>query len=134
MTLGWRDAMTTALYGPAGFFTGSAPAAHFRTSVHASPQFAGAVMRLIERVDRALGEPERLDVVDVGAGRGELLTALAALVRPELAARIRLTAVEVADRPAGLAPDVAWRRNLPDEVAGVLLATEWLDNVPLDVA
>jgi SAM-dependent MidA family methyltransferase len=134
MGIGWREAMTNALYGPAGFFTGSAPAAHFRTSVHASPLFAGALMRLIERTDHALGEPERLDVVDVGAGRGELLATLATLMPDALAGRVRLTAVEVADRPAGLSADVTWRPDLPDEVVGVLVATEWLDNVPVDVA
>ena len=34
-----------------GFFVREAPAAHFRTSVHASPLFAVAVARLLRRVD-----------------------------------------------------------------------------------
>ncbi len=72
--------MGQALYGPGGFFvSGSGPADHFRTSVHASPAFAAALLRLLEQVDAALGHPERLDVVDVGAGRGELLRTLATL-------------------------------------------------------
>lgn len=132
--------MTGALYGPDGFFTRAAegPADHFRTSVHASPLFAGALLRLIRQVDAALGRPARLDVVDVGAGRGELLAALRALLSADpaggLTGRIRFTGVEVAARPAGLPGDIAWRRYVPEQVTGVLLANEWLDNVPLDVA
>ncbi|MEU4566381.1 SAM-dependent methyltransferase [Micromonospora sp. NPDC023956] len=181
MDTGWRAAMTTALYGPDGFFVaGTGPATHFRTSVHASPVFGAALLRLVGAVDTALGHPDRLDVVDVGAGRGELLTTLARLAAgpatgglasrtdqagrrtreadhhadqtgrhpdragggpadgagppPPLADRLRLTAVEVAPRPAGLSPAVDWRDRPPDGITGLLLATEWLDNVPLDVA
>jgi SAM-dependent MidA family methyltransferase len=131
MGIGWRVAMASALYGSDGFFVRGAPANHFRTSVHASPLFAGALAGLITRVDEALGHPPRLDVVDVGAGRGELLAALHALLPPE---RIRYTGVEVAPRPTGLDPPVRWQRTVPEDVVGVLIATEWLDNVPLDVA
>ncbi|MGC4762730.1 hypothetical protein ACLQ20_07730, partial [Micromonospora sp. DT46] len=75
----WRDAMERSLYGPGGFFvSGSGPAGHFRTSVHASPAFADALLRLVQQVDAALGHPADLRVVDVGAGRGELLRALSA--------------------------------------------------------
>jgi SAM-dependent MidA family methyltransferase len=125
--------MRAALYGSDGFFVRGAagPADHFRTSVHASPLFAGALARLIDRVDERLGRPARFDVVDVGAGRGELLSALRALLPDR---RMRFTAVEVAGRPAGLDSGVRWRAGVPDAVTGVLLATEWLDNVPVDVA
>ncbi len=124
--------MQTGLYGPGGFFVRAdgGPADHFRTSVHASPLFAGALLRLIERVDAALGRPPAFDLVDVGAGRGELLSAL----RPLLPERVRLTAVEVAPRPAQLPGGIAWRREVPDDIVGLLIATEWLDNVPLDIA
>src|SRR4029453_6419057 len=133
MVIGWRAAMQTALYGPAGFFTGTGagPAGHFRTSVHASPLFAGALVRLIRQVDEALGQPAEFDVGDVGAGRGELLTALPARLDP---AGVRLTGVEVGPRPAGLPSEIGWRRDVPANVEGLLVATEWLDNVPLDVA
>src|SRR4051812_13752145 len=126
--------MRSGLYGPDGFFVRGtdAPAGHFRTSVHASPLFAGALLRLIERVDAALGRPAAFDLVDVGAGRGELLTTLVTMLPAGLAGRVRLTAVEVAPRPEPLDPRIAWRRDVPDAVTGLLLATEWLDNVPLD--
>ncbi|HEX6501228.1 MAG TPA: SAM-dependent methyltransferase [Micromonosporaceae bacterium] len=127
--------MATALYGPDGLFTGArgAPVDHFRTSVHASPLFAAAIGRLLRRLDAALGEPPVLDVVDVGAGRGELLTALLGGLAPDLADRVRLTAVEVAPRPADLPEAIRWSATLPRPVTGLLVATEWLDNVPVDV-
>ncbi|MGW3604398.1 SAM-dependent methyltransferase [Micromonospora sp. NPDC005161] len=188
MSMLWRDAMSQALYGPDGFFVaGTGPADHFRTSVHASPAFASALLRLIAEVDTALGHPSRLDVVDVGAGRGELLHALHGLVafegavglavgvsgeptrsgrsglippragspetltptaavrpsgdepsavtiRPSLAERVRFTAVELAPRPEHLPGEIEWVSEIPAAINGVLLATEWLDNVPLDVA
>src|SRR3569833_2197257 len=101
--MGWRQAMADALYGPGGFFVRDdpGPAGHFRTSVHASPLFAGAVGRLLTRIDEALGRPERFDVVDVGAGRGELLGTLRSVFGGEFAARVRLDGVELAPRPVG---------------------------------
>lgn len=128
--------MREALYGPTGFFVrdDAGPAAHFRTSVHVSPLFARALLRLLDRLDQALGRPDPIDVVDVGAGRGELLTQLRALAPPSLARRLRLTAVELAPRPPALAADIAWRAEVPRGLTGLLVANEWLDNVPLDVA
>ncbi|MEH0969780.1 SAM-dependent methyltransferase [Micromonospora sp. CPCC 205546] len=157
MPIRWREAMDRALYGPGGFFvSGSGPAGHFRTSVHASPAFADALSRLVERVDAALDHPRDLRVVDVGAGRGELLRGLSAALGTgsaasspapgsppvatasrtpvPLAARVRLTAVEKAARPVGLAEEIEWVDEIPAGITGLLVATEWLDNVPLDVA
>lgn len=108
--------MQAALYGPEGFFVRSSPAAHFATSAQ-SPLFARAVAALVALVDEQLGRPDPLDVVDIGAGGGELLANL----EPLLPARARLTPVEFGDP-------------LPERVEGLLLATEWLDNVPLDLA
>ncbi|WP_433345149.1 SAM-dependent methyltransferase [Micromonospora sp. CA-111912] len=168
MPVRWRDAMSLALYGPGGFFvSGPGPAGHFRTSVHASQAFAAALFRLVSRLDADLGFPDPFDVVDVGAGHGELLLALAGLAgaaeagddtagsavggarestpaagrpspaRPSpvpLAHRVRLTAVEKAPRPDGLPADIGWVDEIPDRITGLLVATEWLDNVPLDLA
>ncbi|MGW5666827.1 SAM-dependent methyltransferase [Micromonospora sp. NPDC003776] len=175
--------MDRALYGPDGFFvTGAGPAAHFRTSVHASPVFSSCLSRLLARLDRELGHPARFDVVDVGAGQGELLRSLSvavgvsgeptrsgrsglippragspetlpttAAVRPSpftdsasagnpaaapvpLADRVRLTAVERAPRPEDLPAEIHWTSEIPQGITGLLVATEWLDNVPLDLA
>jgi SAM-dependent MidA family methyltransferase len=131
----WRVAMERALYGPGGFFVADAgPAAHFRTSVHASPLFAAAILRLAVAVDSALGHPARLDLVDVGAGRGELLAALLEAAPAGLRERLAPCGVELAPRPARLDSRIAWSDRMPTPVRGLLLATEWLDNVPLDLA
>jgi SAM-dependent MidA family methyltransferase len=101
--------------------------------VHASPLFAGAVARLLCRVDEALGRPARLAFVDMAAGRGELVTGVLAALPVEVAARARGYAVEVADRPAGLDHRIEWLSEPPQGVTGLLFANEWLDNVPVDV-
>lgn len=132
---GWRAAAEAALYGPDGFYRRpEGPAGHFRTSVHASPLFAGAVARLLCRVDEALGRPASLDLVDMAAGRGELVTGVLAALPAEVAARTRAYAVEVADRPETLDPRIEWLPEPPRGVHGLLFANEWLDNVPLEVA
>jgi SAM-dependent MidA family methyltransferase len=122
--LPWRQAWFDALYGPDGFFLREAPAAHFRTSVGATPLFASAVRRLAGLVDDALGRPDPFDLVDVGAGRGELLSAL-----PDVPARWRLTGVDLAADPE---VGVRWLSDVPP-VEGLLFANEWLDDVPLDI-
>ncbi len=138
--MSWREAMQQALYGLdeqqgiRGFYRQAAgPAAHFRTSVHASPLLATAFLRLIERLDALLGSPQRFDVVDVGAGRGELLLHIAEQAEPPLRARLALTAVEQAERPHGLPEWINWRDDIPP-TAGIIIANEWLDNVPFDIA
>ncbi|WP_120321564.1 SAM-dependent methyltransferase [Catellatospora citrea] len=151
--------MRTALYGPDGFFVRERPADHFRTSAQ-SPHFARAIAMLVADVDRALGSPEVFDLVDMGAGRGELLHGVLAALDAPLRARVRAVAVEVSarahdapespgvavgldgtdlGRDPGPAADAAvhsvmWRTDLPRGLTGLLLATEWLDNVPLDLA
>ncbi|MFD7642254.1 SAM-dependent methyltransferase [Kitasatospora sp. NPDC059795] len=132
----WRPAIEHALYRPDGGFyrRPEGPAGHFRTSVHASARFAGAVARLLAGVDAALGSPDRLAFVDVGAGRGELTVAVRAALPAGLRDRVAFHAVELADRPADLPPDIAWGPDLPTGVSGLLFANEWLDNVPLDIA
>jgi SAM-dependent MidA family methyltransferase len=140
----WRSAMADALYGPTGFFTrpapggeqGTGPTGHFRTSAHASPLFATAMLRLVAAADEALGRPDPLDVLDIGAGGGHLLRRLALLAPAYLRRRLRLAAVELAPPPADLPAEIAWSARMPDtgSLSGVVMATEWLDNVPLDVA
>jgi SAM-dependent MidA family methyltransferase len=125
----------SALYGPEGFYRRpEGPAGHFRTSVHASALFAGAVARLLCRVDEALDRPAALDFVDLAAGRGELVTGVLAALPAEVAARVRAYGVEIADRPEGLDPRVEWLAEPPKGITGLLFANEWLDNVPVEVA
>jgi SAM-dependent MidA family methyltransferase len=134
--LTWSEATKSALYGHGGFYQRpEGPAAHFRTSVHASAYFARAVLALLAAVDAELGHPARLDLVDMGAGRGELLLAVQALLvaQPDLAGRVKLHAVELAERPPGLPDTIAWTDDLPESSVGLVVANEWLDNIPVDV-
>ncbi|MFD8662709.1 SAM-dependent methyltransferase [Streptomyces globisporus] len=129
---GWREAAQAALYGDEGFYRSpEGPAGHFRTSVHASPLFATAVARLLTGVAREL-DTGTVALVDVGAGRGELLTGVLAALPEGL--DVTPYAVEVAARPPGLDPRIEWCAQPPAGVAGLLFANEWLDNVPVEVA
>ncbi|MFF5570562.1 MULTISPECIES: SAM-dependent methyltransferase [Streptomyces] len=132
---GWRAAAQDALYAPGGFYRrAEGPAGHFRTSVHATPLFAGAVARLLCRVDEALGRPAVLDFVDMAAGRGELAGGVLAALPAGVAARTRVCAVEIAERPTELDHRIEWLAEPPPGTTGLLFANEWLDNVPVEVA
>ncbi len=132
--LPWRTAWQVALYGPAGVYRSAAgPAGHFTTSTQGP---LGAV--LAEALGRLADREGARHVVDVGAGRGELLTALHG-IRPDL----RLTGTDVVDRPAALPEPVGWLVSPggPDLPGGLhdlddvlVLAHEWLDVVPCTVA
>lgn len=129
----WRDAWHEALYGPDGFYRhAEGPAGHFTTSTH------GPLGTVLAQALGALADREgATHVVDVGCGRGELLAHLHA-ARPDL----RLTGVDVVDRPPTLPEDVAWLRSpggasLPDGLRDLqdvlVVAHEWLDVVPCTV-
>jgi SAM-dependent MidA family methyltransferase len=106
MTETFREAWQRALYGPDGFYRRERPAAHFRTSVHVSPLFGQAIARLA-------GELGLAEIVDVGAGSGELGEVL---------------------RSAGLSVlDIELDDQLPDRLTGLVIANEWLDNVPCEL-
>ncbi|MGI5285512.1 SAM-dependent methyltransferase [Nonomuraea polychroma] len=134
MWLTWRAATERALYGEKGFYLRERPSGHFRTSVSASAAFADAVLALLRQVDAELGEPEELDLVDIGAGEGALMTGVLAAAEPALRDRLRVTAVDLSPRPHGLPEQITWRKGLPDRISGLAIANEWLDNIPLDVA
>ena len=103
----FRQAWDHALYGPEGFYRRERPAAHFRTSVHASGLFGQAVARLAHAVDAS-------QVVDIAAGSGELGDVL------------RAEGLEVLD--------IELDDALPDRLTGLVIANEWLDNVPCELA
>lgn len=110
----WREATAEALYGACGFYRRpEGPAGHFRTSVHASDLYAAALATLAR--DAGLRT-----LVDVGAGRGELAAAWAR-VAPDL---------EVVSVETG---HPAFVGEVPDGVEALVVANEWLDNVPVDV-
>lgn len=116
--------MSDALYGPDGFYTaGAPPALHYRTSPHASDLYAAAVAELANRAGTTT-------VVDLGAGRGEMLAALR-----DLDPSLTLLGVDVVPRPPTLCTDIGWYAELPERGTGpvLVIANEWLDNIPVDV-
>lgn len=132
----WRSAWYGALYGPDGFYRQtSGPAGHFATSAQGIP--GGG--RLLARALVILAEREGCTrLLDVGAGRGELLAEVAAI-----APSLQLTGVDVVERPADLPDGADWLRSpggteLPAELHGLqdalVIAHEWLDVVPCPIA
>jgi SAM-dependent MidA family methyltransferase len=148
----WDAAWDAALFGEHGFYARpEGPAGHFRTASHAAADvLAGAVARLA-----ALAGCDT--VLDVGAGRGELLAALARRAAGDDAREadggqqgnaLRLHGVDVVPRPAALPAGAGWTRarlrpgepvppGVVDALAGsrgaLVLAWELLDTVPCPV-
>jgi SAM-dependent MidA family methyltransferase len=117
----WREAWNEALYGPDGFFVTARPAQHFRTAVTSSDVFAEAIARMAH--DEGL-----TTIVDLGAGGGELLARLS-VIDPALT----LAGVDVSSRPEHLPTGIDWHRDVPPAFDGLLIAHEWLDNIPCDI-
>src|SRR5262249_57339305 len=84
---------------------------------------------LLEQVLAAAAEPG----ATAGAGAGIAADPGAAAAGPGLAGRIAACAVELAPRPAGLDPRIGWQPTPPAGITRPVLATEWLDYIPLDV-
>lgn len=133
MSTPWVEAWHEALYGTDGFYTRDEPHAHFSTAT--SPSLVDALARAVVALTR---QEELTGLVDIAAGGGELASAVCALA-PEL----EVTCVEVRPRPAELPTQIRWIRspggaNLPDELHSLtdvlVLAHEWLDNVPCVIA
>lgn len=130
----WEAAWQTALYGPSGFYhRPEGPAGHFRTAAHAGPTvLAAALVRLARDAGCAA-------ILDIGAGRGELLTALARHDDvSSTRAPLRLHGVDLVDRPALVPPLVGWSRadrGIPYAAFEDALVVAWelLDTVPCPV-
>ena len=122
----WRDASRE-------FWSSEQPSAHFTTS--AGALVAERMAAILREVDAELGHPETLDVVDIGCGDGALL----ALVRDEcvdLIPRVRWTGVDVrpfeVDGVESLVAEAPGALPLGD-VHGLVMAHEWLDEIPCDI-
>lgn len=124
MSVPWERAWQDALYGPDGFYRAQAPAAHFRTASHAGADVLAPALAVLA------GSAGCARVVEVGAGRGELLTALHR-ADPGLA----LVGVDLVPRPVGLPAAVGWVSEPPQATTTptLLVAWELLDVVPCPV-
>src|SRR5918995_1544733 len=134
----WFDAWLESAYGADGFWRRHWPDEHFRTAAATSPMFAEAVAAVASRIGVDA-------VVDVGSGRGDLLTGLAGS-----AAALRLAGIDLRSRPEGLPATVDWAEDLWDVRYGrwttgqaeallggdgpvLVVAAEWLDDLPAHV-
>ncbi len=133
----WFDAWVEAAYGADGFWRFHQPDQHFRTAATTTPLLAHMVASLLER------RPAVEQVLDLGAGTGSLLAALAG-IRPDLA----LSGVDLRPRPSVLPERVRWAQDCWDvrygrwttgELATLLagadhttliVSCEWLDDLP----
>jgi SAM-dependent MidA family methyltransferase len=115
------------------FWRTERPGSHFSTS--AGPVVADRIAEIVLDVDARLGHPTHFTVVDIGCGDGSLLT----LVRErsgELAARARWVGVDVHPPRAGSIESVKAQAPCNLDLApirGVVMAHEWLDEIPCDV-
>lgn len=135
MYVPWEQAWHEALYGPAGFYTRQAPADHFATSVQGIPGGGETLAAALAKLAR---EHRCTRIIDLGCGRGELLTHLRTV-----APALHLTGVDVVEQPASLEGVVdEWVRSpggaaLPEELRDLrdtlVVAHEWLDVIPCPV-
>ena len=119
------------------FWTDAEPADHFSTS--AGPALADRMTQILRSTDARLGHPDGLAIVDVGCGDGTLLE----LIRercPDLASRARWLGIDVRPfvRPGivslvGEWPDLVSRVFEAESITGLVMAHEWLDEIPCDI-
>ena len=137
--MSWREAWHAASLGDSGFWRTQSPGEHFRTGT--GPLLAEAMFALLQDVARDVPDAPRLDVLDVGAGDGTLLGHLHDLLRDQpLQDRVSLTGCDVRARPERLPGEVGWiEGTAPEclgdvgEVVGLVMAHEWLDEIPCAV-
>ena len=126
--LGYEDVVELALYHPElGFYETGGRAGRgggdFLTSPEVGGLFGAVVARALESWWVELGSPDPFTVVEAGAGRGALRSAVMATCR----APLRYVAVE---RSVALRGDEAVAELPREPFAGVVLANELLDNLP----
>ncbi len=140
----FEEFMAACLYDPeAGFFaTGplrSTKGGDFLTSPEVSPWFGRMIARFVAAERDRVGAGERLRVVEVGAGSGSLLRSLLGPDSPVAGVRAHAVEASPAARRAladVLPPDRIHERleELPARFAGVILANELLDDLPVALA
>ena len=123
----FAEFMALALYGPGGYYTGGEAqrigmAGDFFTSPHAHPAFGALIALQLEQMWRLLGCPERFDVVEAGAGGGQLardVLDFASALEGDFAAALGYQEVE------------GYGSEIPDGFTGCLLSNELFDAFPV---
>lgn len=138
--IGFDDYQAHALYAPGlGFYArggGAGRRRDFLTSPEVGPLFGAVVARALDAWWDDLGQPDRLPVVEVGAGPGTLARTILA-ASPRCASALELVLVEVGDVQHATHPEAATSRaDLPGpgelgDGPVIVLANELLDNLPV---
>jgi SAM-dependent MidA family methyltransferase len=134
--IAWRHAWNQA---NADFYDRNRAADHFSTSVEIGHHVAGALAQLA-RSERDRYPNQPFWVIDVGSGTGQLLEQLRTL----MPADVHFLGVDIRERPLQLHSAIQWRSipinegtaNIVDEDsdrAGVVIAHEFLDDIPCDI-
>jgi NADH dehydrogenase [ubiquinone] 1 alpha subcomplex assembly factor 7 len=128
-----------------GYYTSRDPlgaAGDFTTAPEISQMFGELIGLWAVEVWAAMGEPKRLRLIELGPGRGTLMSDLlrAARVRPAFLAAIEVYLVEASpvlrekqnERLAGAPVRIAWRERLSDMPGGpaLVIANEFFDALP----
>jgi SAM-dependent MidA family methyltransferase len=145
--ISFRDYMEAALYHPQhGYYRSRREKmgreGDYLTSPEVSPAFGVLVGRQLGEMWRAMGTPDRFDVVEAGAGTGLLSRDILRWARghaPDFRDALTYTIVEVSEglvrrqqeAVAEEGEDTRWSGELPDGIEGCLLSNELLDSFPM---
>jgi len=135
----WSSAWSRSQFGEGGFYRTHRAEQEFTTSVHVDRQLAQVLATRIEG-ERQRSSDRDFAVIDIGAGDGTLLRQLHNL----LPSGITYVGVDMREPPQQLTNDVTWIQRTIDEATtditgrdgewtGVLIAHEFLDDIPCDV-
>ncbi|MBI4260887.1 MAG: SAM-dependent methyltransferase [Actinobacteria bacterium] len=132
--ISFAEFMDIALYGPGGFYERPpvGEAGHFVTSPHVHPVFAELLARGIRDLWEAMGAPDPLRILELGAGDGTLASGLL-----EALPGVPVDYVAVERSPGARASLAALPVRVLERVEdagaglqGAVLANELLDNLP----
>jgi SAM-dependent MidA family methyltransferase len=122
----WRDAWDSAHYGPNGFYRANFnPVSHFHTSVMDSPDTSSKIFDIALSNYQLLGSPVSFTVLDCGSGTDDLLRDLRDLCEDQ---QLPWTVQSLNF------PDTDIREIAPVGGAGVVVAHELLDDIPMAIA
>jgi SAM-dependent MidA family methyltransferase len=142
----FHDYMETVLYhAQHGYYASRRPvgrAGDYLTSPEVHSIFGALVAKQLLHCWQILGEPQRFDAIEQGAGTGRLASDIlrwAARREPAFARALRYRIVEISaslrEQQRAMLADysdaIDWLEELPDDIEGCVLSNELLDSFPV---